>query len=81
MSKNGDGQDGYGYQWWIPPGVQRTYMASGLMGQYIYVSEPDEVVIARTSTAASSEDDEREILTVFQTIANDLHESAPTSAK
>lgn len=80
MSTNGDGPDGYGYQWWIPPGVQRTYMASGLMGQYIYVSEPDDVVIVRSSTDASSEDEEMEILTVFQTIANDLHGSAPTSA-
>lgn len=81
MSKNGDGQDGYGYQWWIPPGVQRAYMASGLMGQYIYVSEPDEVVIVRTSIVASSEDEEGEILAVFQTIANDLHKLAPASRK
>lgn len=80
LPKN-DGQNGYGYQWWIPPGVHRTYMASGLMGQYIYVSEPDDVVIVRTSTEASSEDEEKEILTVFQTIANDLHELAPASAK
>jgi|GEM_PF-812478 len=81
LSKDGDGQNGYGYQWWIPPGVHRTYMASGLMGQYIYVSEPDDVVIVRTSTEASSEDEEREILTAFQTIADYLHELAPASAK
>jgi CubicO group peptidase (beta-lactamase class C family) len=80
LSKNDDdGQNGYGYQWWIPPGVNGTYMASGLMGQYIYVSEPDDVVIVRTSIEASSEDEEKEILTVFQTIANDLHELAPAS--
>jgi CubicO group peptidase (beta-lactamase class C family) len=81
MARNGDGQDGYGYQWWIPPGRQRTYMASGLMGQYIYVSEPDKVVIVRTATAAGSDANEREMLTVFHTIANDLHKRAPASRK
>jgi CubicO group peptidase (beta-lactamase class C family) len=74
-------ENGYGYQWWVPPGVDRTYLAAGLMGQYIYVSEPDNVVIVRTSTHSNSGDEGNETLTVFQTIADALHGATPTSAK
>jgi CubicO group peptidase (beta-lactamase class C family) len=75
-----NGQNGYAYQWWIPPGGHRRYMAAGLLGQYIYVSEPDNVVIARTSTDPNSGDDEKETLTVFRTIADALREPATTPA-
>lgn len=40
---------GYGYQWWLPLQPQREYLAAGVWGQYIYVSEPDNLVIVRTS--------------------------------
>jgi CubicO group peptidase (beta-lactamase class C family) len=81
LSKDFEGtQDGYGYQWWIPPRVHGTYLAAGLMGQYIYVSEPDDVVIVRTSAGGGNEE-EGEILAVFQTMANDLHERAVGEAK
>lgn len=39
---------GYAYQWWTPPRPQREYMAVGVWGQYIYVSEPDNLIIVRT---------------------------------
>lgn len=40
---------GYAYQWWIPPQPNREYMAVGVWGQYIYVSEPDDLIIVRTA--------------------------------
>ncbi len=38
---------GYGYQWWIPVGAQTgQFLARGIYGQYIYVDQGRNVVIA-----------------------------------
>jgi CubicO group peptidase (beta-lactamase class C family) len=44
-----DGGPGYGYQWWIPSGDERVYMAQGIYGQCIYVDPARHVVIVQTS--------------------------------
>lgn len=40
---------GYGYQWWIPEGNQREFMAIGVYGQWIYVNPEKNVIIVKTS--------------------------------
>jgi CubicO group peptidase (beta-lactamase class C family) len=64
---------GYGYQWWVFPG-RRRYSAEGLYGQYVYVSEPDHLVIARTAAARNPSDSEEEDETfaVFRAITDAL---------
>lgn len=40
----------YGYQWWIPKDASpREYLARGIYGQYIYINEPENVVIVMNS--------------------------------
>ena len=41
--------NGYGYQWWVYDADKGIYAAQGAFGQYIFVSEPDNVVIAMNS--------------------------------
>lgn len=43
------GPRGYQYQWWMPADYEDEYMAVGIWGQYIYVSEPDNLIIVKTS--------------------------------
>ena len=45
----GDGPEGYGYQWWIPPGEDGAFEAMGIFGQSIYVNPKMHVVIVQTS--------------------------------
>lgn len=41
------GGTGYGYQWWIPPGARPgQFMARGVYGQYIYIDQGRNVVVA-----------------------------------
>ena len=45
----GDALRGYQYQFWVPLDHDREFFAAGIWGQYIWVSEKDNVVIVRTS--------------------------------
>jgi CubicO group peptidase (beta-lactamase class C family) len=45
----GDPLRGYQYQFWVPLNYDKEYFAAGIWGQYIWVSEKDNVVIVRTS--------------------------------
>lgn len=41
---------GYGYQWWMPRDARpREYMGRGIYGQYLYINEEKNVVIALTA--------------------------------
>ncbi len=40
---------GYGYQWWIPEGGEKDFLAMGIYGQAIYVNTEWNIVIAKTS--------------------------------
>lgn len=45
-----DGEPGYGYFWWTPDkSSDGEYFARGIYGQYVYVNEDDQVVIAINS--------------------------------
>lgn len=44
------GETGYGYQWWVPEGSgPGQFMARGIYGQYIYIDQPRNIVIALNS--------------------------------
>lgn len=40
---------GYAMQWWVPQGYDQEFMAQGVWGQMLWVSQKDEVVIVKTS--------------------------------
>ena len=71
------GEFGYGYQWWMPIDARpREYLGRGIYGQYLYIDEKAEVVIALT--AADPEFREAGIrdenITWFRQIANTVQE-------
>jgi CubicO group peptidase (beta-lactamase class C family) len=37
----------YQYQWWLPDAYRKDFMAAGHLGQYVYVSPENQVVIVR----------------------------------
>ncbi len=60
------GDTGYQYHWWIPQGTEGEYMASGYMGQVVYVNPARRVVIVKTGT------EEAEHLPLIQAIAREI---------
>ncbi|WP_409319105.1 serine hydrolase domain-containing protein [Pseudomonas sp. KCJK9016] len=67
---------GYGYQWWIPKGDEGEFMAIGVYGQFIYVNQQRQVVIAKTSAYANYNEDgvlmEYKTLEAFRAIARQM---------
>lgn len=66
---------GYGFQWWIPRSPRpREYMARGIYGQYLYINEPAEVVIALTAVDPGfrAEAVKTSIIEMFRQIADKL---------
>ena len=70
---------GYGYQWWVPAGVDGEFMAIGVYNQVIYVNRKLNLIIARTGAnprfgLSESEEDNRHIesLDFLRNIANKL---------
>ena len=46
----GPDEYGYGYQWWMPRDARpREYMGRGIYGQYLYINEAAELVVALTA--------------------------------
>lgn len=66
------GPRGYQYQWWVPENYQREYFAAGVWGQYVYVSEPDQLIIARTSVDPEFRANLPESIAVFRAIRDGL---------
>lgn len=63
---------GYGYQWWLGDGDRGDYVAVGILGQYIYVSPKDKVVIVKTSEDLNSEENMGEAIFAFRATADAL---------
>jgi CubicO group peptidase (beta-lactamase class C family) len=40
---------GYQYQWWVPPGADRAFVAEGINGQFIYINPAKQLVIVMTN--------------------------------
>lgn len=76
------GAESYGYQWWIAPDAKPgEYYARGIYGQYIYINEEAEVVIAINSADRQfrGEGSNDQNIWMFREIAAVLHveEEAP----
>ena len=69
------GGRGYAYHWWVPPDYQREYFASGVWGQYIYVSEPDNLIVVRSSADPDFKKHIRETVVVFRAIRDHLRQN------
>lgn len=61
----GEGND-YQFHWWIPKGNEQEVMASGYMGQVIYINPTRHVVIVKTGT------EEAKHLPMIQAIAREI---------
>ena len=70
------GPRGYGLHWWIPADAQREYFAAGVWGQYIYVSEPDRLIIVRSSVDPAYRANMDESIGVFRAIRDGLRAAA-----
>lgn len=66
------GPRGYGLHWWIPANAEREYFAAGVWGQYIYVSEPDRLIIVRSSVDPMYSANMSESIAVFRAIRDGL---------
>ncbi|MEN0086833.1 MAG: serine hydrolase [Pseudomonadota bacterium] len=44
-----DDSFGYGYQWWIPKGVNDVVMARGVYGQFMWIDRAQDILIVKTS--------------------------------
>ncbi|MFB7718479.1 serine hydrolase domain-containing protein [Nocardia sp. NPDC056100] len=63
---------GYGYQWWLGDGDRGDFLAIGILGQYIYVSPKDNVVIVKTSEDLNSEENMGEAIYAFRATVDAL---------
>ncbi|MCO4848358.1 MAG: serine hydrolase [Yoonia sp.] len=70
-----DGEIGYGYQWWIPDGATSgQFLARGIYGQYIYIDQGRNVVVATHGADRNFRDDgvADENIAMFRAIAESL---------
>jgi CubicO group peptidase (beta-lactamase class C family) len=71
-SPYGYGRRGYQYQWWSPERPEGEYFAAGVWGQYVYVSEPDRLIVVRTSVDPEFRAHMEETVVVFRAIRDAL---------
>ncbi|MCV6597064.1 MAG: beta-lactamase family protein [Mangrovicoccus sp.] len=75
QAPTGPGEFKYGYQWWMPEDLrEREYLGRGIYGQYIYISEPEGVVIVSTAADRKFRSPEvsRENIDIFRQIVDGL---------
>jgi CubicO group peptidase (beta-lactamase class C family) len=69
---------GYGYHWWLGPAPRPgEFLAIGVYGQYIYVNQPENLVIVKNSADLGFMDEigsMHETIAFFRAIADDLAE-------
>lgn len=75
---------GYGYQWWLGVDArEREFMAIGVYGQYIYINQPENIVIVKTSADRQFMDkigSMHETLEFFRGVTDSLATSTVTAA-
>ncbi len=70
-----NGEIGYGYQWWIPQGWPAgEFLAHGIYGQYIYINQNKNIVVAVNSADRLFEEPgvDQQNEAIFQLIASQL---------
>jgi len=69
------GEIGYGYQWWVPDGsAAGQFLARGIYGQYIYIDQGRNVVVATHGADRNFRDDgiADENIAIFRAVAESL---------
>lgn len=73
------GQMGYGYHWWLGRAAREgEFLAIGVYGQYIYVNQPEDLVIVKNSTDLGFMDARgsmSETIEFFRAVADGLADS------
>jgi len=72
-----DGTLGYGYQWWVAPAPRKgEFFAHGIYGQFIYVNQAQNVVIATNAADLDFTEDQGRVtlehIAFFRTVADQL---------
>jgi CubicO group peptidase (beta-lactamase class C family) len=67
----GEGDLGYGYQWWCIPGPHRAFTAEGIHGQFVMVDPVLKLVVVKLSSWRDAWDDEKaqETLAFFSAVS------------
>lgn len=63
---------GYQYQWWVPGGNEKEFVAIGIWGQFIYVNPTKNLVIVKTSVDPLFDTHEMEAIEVFRSIGRTI---------
>jgi CubicO group peptidase (beta-lactamase class C family) len=50
VDAEGNVQEGYSFQFWLPADYDQEFMASGAFGQYLWIDKKREFVVAQFST-------------------------------
>lgn len=66
---------GYGYQWWIPSGSEKEFLAIGVFGQYLYVNPSKNIIIVKTSADSNFNTNKYDIkhINFFRAISNNIN--------
>ncbi|VAX08495.1 Beta-lactamase class C-like and penicillin binding proteins (PBPs) superfamily [hydrothermal vent metagenome] len=79
-NKPGKNKFGYGFQWWLAPDARPgEFFAGGVYGQYIYVNQPEKIVIVKNSADLNFMDErgsKHETIAFFRAIADNFHENS-----
>lgn len=61
---------GYQYQWWVPGGEEKEFVAIGIWGQFIYVNPTKNAIIVKTSVDPLFDEHEMETIEVFRAVVS-----------
>ncbi len=61
---------GYQFQWWVPSGEEKEFVAIGIWGQFIYVNPTRKTIIVKTSVDPLFDAHEMETIEVFKSVVN-----------
>jgi CubicO group peptidase (beta-lactamase class C family) len=53
INEQGEAQNGYSFQFWLPPDYDQEFIAAGAFGQYIWTDRKHKFVVAQFSTGQS----------------------------
>ncbi len=73
----GPNKFGYGFQWWLAPDARPgEFFAVGVYGQFIYVNQPENIIIVKNSADRdfmNKLDSKHESISFFRAITDKLH--------
>lgn len=76
-NKPGPNKFGYGFQWWLAPDARPgEFFAVGVYGQFIYVNQPENIVIVKNSADINFMDkigSKHEAISFFRAITDKAH--------